>query len=174
MPESKFLKKKRRFDSNNEHRIEPLFYQDNSDIPYNPRVERAVRDALERLSGTEREFVERFYLQGQSYPEIAESLNKGIGKVEGLHEIAIKKLRKYLAEFVKEEYDIEIKPAPKCILCASPSCNEINRLISSKRDGDTWQKTIRILKNKYQIIIKSPQSLIGHKKYHLEDYKDEK
>ena len=127
----------------------------------------AVRKALEKLESHEQDFIENYYFQGKTYREIAELQNRRISRIEGLHRRSLAKLKKHLARFVKERFDIDSEIGRDCIICSSPDKEEIDKLILAKKDRETWKKIIGILRNKYQIEITTPQILIGHQKYHL-------
>ncbi len=127
----------------------------------------AVREAIEKMSLQEKDFIESYYFQGKTYREIAKFQNRRISRIEGLHRRSLAKLKKYLARFVKERFDIEVEIGRDCIICESPYKEKINRLIKSKKKQETWKRIIKVLKDKYQIQIKTPQILIGHQKYHL-------
>lgn len=133
----------------------------------NDRVIKAVRETLDKLSRVEREFVERYYFHGESYSQIAKALNKRIERIDGLHRRLVNKLKRYLADFVAGEFDLEVEIGANCPICNSPFKDEINNLIKNKKEEETWKIIIKKLKNDYGIEIKSPQILIGHKKYHL-------
>jgi DNA invertase Pin-like site-specific DNA recombinase len=133
----------------------------------NLRIERAVRSAIRKLAGPQREFIERYYFQGQKYSAIAKALGINRSKLERLHKNALRKLRKELAVFVRMEYGLSPETEPDCPICLSSERPEIDRLISQKREFETWRKIIRILKTDYQIIIKTPQILISHKEFHV-------
>jgi len=142
---------------------------DNISAPPNERVINAVRKALDKLSVVEREFVDRYYFRGKSYIQVALAMSKSSDGIENLHRRVIIKLRKHLAGFVKEEFGIgtDIEISPNCVICKSAFRNEIDLLIKNKKKEETWKKIIRKLKIDYNIIIKSPQILIGHQKYHI-------
>jgi len=127
----------------------------------------AVRKALEKLDPEEQDFIETYYFQGKSYREIAELQNRRLSRIEGLHRRSLAKLKKYLVRFVKERFDIDAEIGRGCIICFSPHKEKIDRLIKAKKKRETWKKIIKILKDKYQIKITTPQILIGHQKYHL-------
>ncbi|MCP4703205.1 MAG: sigma-70 family RNA polymerase sigma factor [candidate division Zixibacteria bacterium] len=127
----------------------------------------AVREALEKLESQEQEFIESYYFQGKTYREIAKIQNRRISRIEGLHRRSLAKLKKYLAGFVKERFDIDVEIGQNCIICSSSHKTEISKLIKAKKKQETWKKIIKTLKDKYQIKIKTPQILIGHKEYHL-------
>ena len=131
------------------------------------KVVSAVRKAIEKLNPQEREFIENYYFQGKTYREIAKIQNRRISRIEGLHRRSLAKLKKYLTGFVKEHFDIDVEIGRDCIICTSPQKDKINKLIKAKKKQETWKKIIKILKDKYQIQVKTPQVLIGHQKYHL-------
>ncbi len=144
-----------------------LLDTDNVIIP-NERIIKAVRLALGKMSKNEREFIERYYFEGESYIKIGQALRWMPYRIEALHRRAVKKLRKHLAFFVKKEFGIEIEIEYECPICNSPSKGEINELIKVKKPEETWKKIIKTLKEKYGITIKTPQILIGHQKYHID------
>ena len=125
-----------------------------------------VRRALDRLSPVEREFIERYYFKGESYPEIAENLGRRRDRIKGLHIRAVGRLKKELAGFVRSQFNIKSRPTADCPICNSPDRDEIDALVDGKKEEETWREIIQILKSKYNIIIKTPQILIGHQKYH--------
>ena len=143
-----------------------ILFEDSPSEP-NPEIIAAVKEALANLTPQEREFIERFYFHGQSYLRIADDLGKKPRRVEGLHRRAVNKLKKFLAEFVREKFGVESAVNADCIICNSPYRKEIDAMINAKKDEETWKKIIGILDKHYGIKIKSPQILIGHKKYHL-------
>lgn len=128
-----------------------------------------VRAALEKLEPQESEFIESYYFQGKTYREIAKIQDRRISRIEGLHRRSLAKLKKYLARFVKERFDIKVEIGRDCIICNSPHKGKINKLIIIKKKEETWKNIIRILRDKYQLQIKTPQILIGHQKYHLKE-----
>ncbi len=134
---------------------------------YNQKIIKAVRKAVDKLKPAEKDFIERYYFQGYSIEQIALDLNLSKKNINVRHHLALIKLRKYLALFVKEQFGLETQINQNCLICNSVYTKEINRLIRSKKKEETWKRIIRILKEKYKIKIKSPQILIGHQKYHL-------
>lgn len=133
----------------------------------NERVIKAVREAMEKLSPQEREFIERYFFRGESYSQIAQELNMRVYRIERLHRRAVNKLKRHLAGFVRQEYDLEADIGGTCPICNSPFREEIDSLIKNKTERETWRKIIKALKIHYNITVKTPQILIGHQKYHL-------
>ncbi|MEW5925176.1 MAG: hypothetical protein AB1746_14425, partial [Candidatus Zixiibacteriota bacterium] len=70
------------------------------------------------------------------------------------------------AAFVRSRFDIAVGAETICPLCNSSYKDQINDLLRNKSKEETWQEIIGILKSKYDIVIKTPQILIGHQKYH--------
>ena len=52
-----------------------------------------------------------------------------------------------------------------CIICQNPKQKEIEKVISSKKDFQTWGVVLKKLKNEFKLHIKAPQILIGHMKH---------
>ncbi|UCC45016.1 MAG: sigma-70 family RNA polymerase sigma factor [Candidatus Zixiibacteriota bacterium] len=131
-------------------------------------IQAEVREALASLVEDEREFVELFHFSGLSYAEISEKSGRPVYRLEALHKRALKKLRRELAPLVEKLYDFEPDGSStrECIICNSPFRPEIDLLIKYKEDSETWRGIIRELRKKYGIRIRTPQTLIGHQKYH--------
>jgi hypothetical protein len=137
------------------------------DSPRNERIIAAVREAIARLSPLEQEFIERHYFCGQSCASIASALDRKEKRIETIHRQAVIKLRKYLAGFVRKQFRIDVEIGPHCPICNSSRKAEIDRLIKNKKKEETWKKIIKMLKKDYSVIIRTPQVLIGHQKYHM-------
>ena len=131
------------------------------------QVVSAIREAILQLSPQEQDFIESYYFQGKTYREIAKLQDRRISRIEGLHRRSLAKLKRQLARFVKERFDIEVEIGRDCIICTSPYKEKIDKLINAKNERETWKNIITVLKEKYQIRVGTPQILIGHQKYHL-------
>ncbi|MCD6250412.1 MAG: sigma-70 family RNA polymerase sigma factor [candidate division Zixibacteria bacterium] len=145
---------------------DPFVAKDPIEIERREKICRAVAEALERLTDDEREFVERYYFMGRSYREISELSGRTPHRLEALHQRALKKLQKELTPLVKELYSLTPATNYDCPICASPDRNEIDRLIESRDPTSTWRPVMRQIREKYNIGIVTPQTLIGHEKYH--------
>ncbi len=137
--------------------------------PPSPRIADAVRAALARLSETERQFVELYFFRGLSLKDTARALNRKSTRMPGLRNRVVSKLKKELASFVKTEFGIETESGRACVLCKSPYRTEIDRLIMSKPERETWKRIIKTLDIDFGIKITTPQILIGHRKYHIKE-----
>ncbi len=126
----------------------------------------AVNEALSGLDEEDREMIQRFHFMGQTYVAMAEETGRSVYRLEGLHRRAVKKLRKKLAAFVRDRYELAVESNTSCPICASPRRAEIDRLISHRDKTKPWTQTIGTLKKEYGIKITTPQTLIGHEKYH--------
>jgi len=143
-----------------------LLCQSESESIPNEKIIKIVRQALSKLYPDEQEFVRRYYFEGESYRQIADALHIRFHKMEGMNCRIRQKLKKQLAPFVRDEFDIEVDTGPECPICVSPSRAEIDQLIESKTIKETWRPIIQKLKKEYGITVKTPQILIGHQKYH--------
>jgi len=159
-------------------REKKLLCQSESPTVPNEKIIRMVRHALAKLYPKEREFIRRYYFLGESYQQIAETMGIRISRMDGINCRIRNKLKKLLASFVKNEFDLDVDTGPDCPICISPLKDEINRLLESKTAKETWRPVIQKLKEDYGIIIKTPQILIGHQKYHKQPndggFQDEK
>ncbi len=150
-----------------------LFHPCNAPRP-NRKIVRAVRRALSKLTSKEREFIERYHFEGESYCRIAEAMGMRMAMIDGLHRRATIKLKKLLAAFMADEFNLKVEAGPECPICISQYRDEIDRLIASKQKEETWRPIIQKLKKEYGIVIKTPQILIGHQKYHQSNVEKEK
>lgn len=133
-------------------------------------IEQAVAQGMQTLTEDEREFIARFHFMGESYQEIAEKSGRIPHKLEALHRRALRKLKLTLSEFAIKRYNLSLTDselrASQCAICQSEFCQNITQLINQKAAHETWRPIIRKLRDQYGIIIRSPQVLIGHQKYH--------
>lgn len=130
-------------------------------------IENAVNDALKKLSENEREFIIRYYYMGENYNQISEKTNREIYKLAAMHKRAVIKLKTALKAFVMKNYGIKSAQNKECIICCSEHKDQINELIKKRDRRRTWSPIIKQLKKEFGIIIKTPQILIGHEKYHI-------
>lgn len=131
-------------------------------------IEQVVGRAMATLTDWEAEFIRLFYFEGLSYRLISEQSGRAIHKLEGLHRRAVRKLKTRLQKFVAERYPVDIEPLPDCIVCQSDHIEAINRLILQRDRRDTWKPILKTLREEFGIMIRSPQALIGHEKYHCQ------
>ena len=131
------------------------------------RIIKAVRTEIDRLSEIEREFVEMFWFEGRSLADIARVTGKQVYKLEGLSKRINRKLKNRLAGFVDSEFGLKAETGAKCLICNHPQRAKIDRMILAKKPQQTYKQIITTLKEEYGIIIKTPQMIIGHRKYHI-------
>lgn len=136
------------------------------DPGYNLEIISAVTGALNSLEAPEADFIRLFYLQGKSYRQISILTGRAMYRLESLHRIAVKKLKRYLYAALGGRYHIPAPGDPACPLCTHPRAEKINALIRSKAPEETWRRIIRVLRDTYDITLTTTQRLIGHYKYH--------
>lgn len=129
-------------------------------------LQATVRAAVELLDEEEREFIIRFHFMGESYRRISDRSGRAVYRLEALHKRAVRKLKNELAAFVTERFGVDQSPLRPCKLCSSPHREQIDRIIGNRDRRLTWRPVIRLLRDKYDLRLKSPQLLIGHEKYH--------
>jgi hypothetical protein len=125
-----------------------------------------VSTALGQLDESEREFLVRFYFMGQSYKSIAEETGRALYKLEALHRRAVRRLQRLLAPYVCARYGISSSDRPACPICSSPDREQIDEVIRGRDRRQTWRPVLQTLKTRFGLDIKTPQTLIGHIKYH--------
>jgi len=132
------------------------------------QIKEAVSLAIKKLNANEQEFIIQFYYMGKSYQEISNHTGRVIYKLEALHKRALKKLEARLQGFVNNRFEIKNRIKSDCLICNSEYANEIDNIIARRNPRDTWRPILKVLNEKYGIKIRSPQTLIGHKKYHTQ------
>jgi hypothetical protein len=133
------------------------------------RIDRAVRKALSQLTPLEREFIERYYFSGETPSEIARALDRKLCRLAGIRRRGIAKLKKYLAPFVRREFGLKMARTRNCPICRSPFRAEIDGLIKAKGNSETWKPMMKVIRSRYKVKIGTPQVLISHQKYHIEE-----
>lgn len=128
-------------------------------------LEGAVLRALACLPATERAVVEQRYLEGCSFAEIAAREGRTVSVITGRHRRALRRLRTLLAGFVQSRFGIRPE-RPDCVICKSVYRDAIDRLIAARRPEEPYSVLIRRIKASCGLTIKSPQTIIGHWKYH--------
>jgi len=128
-------------------------------------IETRVQQAMRKLTSDEREIVERIHYMGQTCREISEKSGRSVPRLESLHGRAMKRLRKELRPLVKELYGIE-PPSPRCVICRSPLREEIDRMLEEHDVRRSWRTVMQRLRDEYGVRLRTPHTLIGHKKYH--------
>ncbi len=139
---------------------------DNEEYLGSQELDRAVRKALEQLQESEKELIERRFLLGESYERIGEELNCPTRELERQLREATIKLRRLLTPFVQRRFKVKINSPRRCPICERPEREEAERIIASKHQEETWKRIMHELRNRLGLEIVSPQTLIGHVKYH--------
>lgn len=142
------------------------FCTSDEDIARQRLLRRLVQTALGRLTQNEREFIEQFYLRGVDYGELVRRSGRTFHNLSSLHRRALRRLRKELAGPVRQLYGIELAPSPKCTICQSCHRREIDRLLQTRDRTQPWPPIMRQIRSRYKVVIKSPQTIISHERFH--------
>jgi len=140
---------------------------EDQEAPFKGQVIRAVNRALNKLTPRERDFAVRYYFQGQSLKIIAAEWGCRRTTVAGVYKRTVLRLKYLLADFVRKEFGLAVRVERDCPLCRSPFRRQINNLIKSKKKEETWKRIMGILQKEYGLKITTPQTLMGHRRYHL-------
>jgi|GEM_PF-1048792 len=132
-------------------------------------LEEKVEQALDKLNNGEREFIKYFYFDCKSYDQISKIMNKTKDRLERIHRSALEKLKFILKGFVSQRYKIKISPEGKCLICSHPERVKLEELIRAKKKEETWKKILRMFKDEFNLVIKTPQIMINHQKKHMLD-----
>ncbi|MGB2698305.1 MAG: hypothetical protein WBD28_10670 [Candidatus Zixiibacteriota bacterium] len=143
------------------------FEEDQKKIRKDVELERKVNKALGNLDEIERKFILYFYFDCFTYEKIGSLLKKRKDKLQRIHQSALDKLRLILRDYVEKRFKLKVDDINDCIICQSPYRNELDRIIQGKGKEETWKRIIKILKDKYNLKIKTPQIIIGHLKKHM-------
>jgi hypothetical protein len=130
-------------------------------------IDQQVRSAVEKLSPAERQFIELFYFHFRSYPEIVGIMNKKNHKLQRLHQRALSRLRILLADFVKKQFKLRLPNETNCVICKSPFRKKLEELIRGKKEEETYSRLMRVFRQQYGVNVKTPQTIIGHRKKHM-------
>lgn len=130
------------------------------------RVAVAVREALGKLDTVERVVIERYHFEGESFAQIAAHLKRKQGAIVNCHRRALRSLRKHLAQFVVQEFGIR-QTQPKCVICRSPERRQVEALIAAKAPEEPYGTLMRRIREQFGLQIRSPQTIVGHQKYHI-------
>jgi RNA polymerase sigma factor (sigma-70 family) len=141
--------------------------KDQEKIKKDLELEKKVNQALGKLDEVERKFILYFYFDCFTYEKIASLMKKRKDKLQRIHQGALDKLKLILKDYVEKRFKLKVPDKNSCIICQSPHRNELDRIIRGKRKDETWKRIIKILKNEYNLHIKTPQILIGHMKKHI-------
>lgn len=133
------------------------------------RIKREVHKAVAELPPTERYLIEQFYFEFRSLPEISGTTGRSPKRLHKLKKRAMARLKSALAAFVWEEFGIITKTetSATCPICRSPLRQKIEKIIESKPPHRTWRDTIQKIKKECGLAIATPQTVIGHHKYHI-------
>jgi hypothetical protein len=147
--------------------IETKILQNLSGSEVNESINREVRKAVQKLSFEEKQFIQLFYFEFRSYQEIAGISKRKMYRLERIHQRALGKLRIILADFVKKHFDLNVPEKTNCIICNSPFRLELDKLIRAKKEHETYSRLIKVFRQKYGLVIRTPQVIIGHRKKHM-------
>jgi len=128
------------------------------------RANQAVRGALQRLSSTEREVVERFHFCRETCAEIGAALGISEFRVRAILQEARWKLKEHLTPFVQKRYGIS-REAGNCRICRSENRKAIEEVLKTKTNEETWKKVLRKLQTEFRIRTNA-RSLIRHLNRH--------
>jgi len=109
-----------------------------------PGAFRDLESALQRLEPLAREIIRRRFWQGQSLAHIARVLGISPGHVRRELQNALTRLSGMLPE---RGGPVQ----PSCRLCSHPLRYRIDRLLSGRREGETWRGFLTQLRREYGI-----------------------
>lgn len=152
-------------------RFNERFAESDSSQSQADELSQKVREALDRLDSEEKEALELFHFLGRSIEEISVQMNlsqRGVGRLLRSGSL---KLRRLLAAYAQKRFGITSEPVKRCPICHTQKRAEAEKIVISKSPRETWRRVIRELREELDITVGSPQTLVGHMKYHrLEEF----
>ena len=136
------------------------------DLDRSELVAEAVRAAIEKLEPTERELIERYYLQFGEFAAIADSLKIAPYRLETIHTRAIKKLRSELGDFVESAFGLRLPRASNCCICNSIHRAAIEQAIAERDKKRPWRILIQRLRDQFGLRIRNYHTIVSHQRYH--------
>jgi len=127
-----------------------------------------VNRAISKLPKSDREFVQLYWFEGRSVDELASIFGKRRHNIESLNKRILRKLKYHLAGYVRERFGIDVDSGEDCIICNHPQREEIDKLLLAKKESETFRPIYRKLRERFGIVVSTPQILIGHMKYHIQ------
>jgi len=125
-------------------------------------VRRAV-SSLETIQGT---VITMYHFENLDFDQIAAALDLPIPQVKKLHGEALVILKYGLAEAVNRRWPGRFDKMLSCPICSHPKRELIERIITGKKEHESWGTINRRLKSQIGRIIHPPALLINHQKYH--------
>ena len=135
-------------------------------------IARVTRDALRTLDDTERKVIELYHFMGLSPSELARELGVGVKRAMSALRSAEIRMREQLRAFAQEKWNVGVADN-SCAICAHPDCEKADVFIRDKKSSETWGEVITRLRDELGIVVRTPQALIGHRKYHMKSITSE-
>ncbi len=129
------------------------------------RRARAVRQALRQLPRRERRLITLHHFQGDSLAEAAAKLQEDSERIKIVYRRGMRRLQILLSGFVADEFGIKSR-ANNCVICASAQRAEIEEILSRRSEHEGYAKVIAEVAERFAVRLKSPQTIVGHLKYH--------
>ena len=134
--------------------------------PSQNQIIEKVREAVSALPESEQEFVRLYWFEGHSLAELSKLLGRRQHKLDGLNRRILRKLRSRLADYVRESFGVDTSESRECVICSHPHRVEIDQILSTKTEQETFRRIYRELSERLGLRISTPQILLGHMKYH--------
>lgn len=124
-----------------------------------------MQEAVKRLDNDERDLIERLYFLGESTHVISRETGRPFHLLRSLHERSLKRLRGYLAGFVRREFGIAVTCKEDCPICGSDHRRQIDKILRQRDPTASWGPVLLRLREEFNLTV-SAALLIGHEKYH--------
>jgi hypothetical protein len=130
------------------------------------RRARAVRQALRQLPQRERRLIELHHFQGDSLVDAAAKLQEDSERIRIVYRSAMRRLRMLLSRFIADEFGVK-SGTNNCAICSSIHRAEIEEILSHRAEHEGYAKVIAEIAGRFAVRLKSPQTIVGHLKYHI-------
>ena len=118
------------------------------------------------MTELERDVIERFYFHGESVLEVSIMTGRRFHRIRSAHDRAMRKLRRQLAGFVREEFGLNVSVESDCPVCNSMYRKQIERLMQQRHPTASLQPLLDRIATEFDLPLKTSTVLIRHEKYH--------
>ena len=129
-------------------------------------LKKAVQKAMNSLGEQEKYLILRHYFFGQTISRMAVSSGRPEYKLRAMQRRSLRKLKRELAPFVRSRFGIEVQREQDCPICSSDWREEIDVILLKRDKKRCLSPVIEEIKTRFHIVIKTPQVIISHEKYH--------
>lgn len=126
----------------------------------------SVRQAVNALGQKHRQVIEMYFFENLNLSQIEQETGQSQHQVQKLLREAILMLKSTLAEIVCNRWPDRFQKINRCPICLHPERKMIERVISGKKEAESWGIINKRLKKRVGETFNPPSIMINHIKYH--------